>query len=189
MDKTLPVLVYGTLRPGDANYDYFIKEYRHTVRTVLLSGFALYGGDAFPYIVPDETGIVVCDLIDFHTEDYDEALRGLDFLEGYRGVGDSGNHYDRTEVTVNIPGQGDVQAYVYVASVRTARRVVGFLPRVEHGDWLRWDAENNRAPVTYKTVTKAADDDDYYDAALDPNVSLSDWLKAEYADEIDQATR
>lgn len=187
MDKTLPVLVYGTLRPGDANYDYFIKEYRHTTRTVLLSGFALYGGDAFPYIVPDENGIVVCDLIEFHAEDYEEAVRGLDFLEGFRGEGDSGNHYDRTEVTVNVPGRGDVQAYVYVASVHTAKRVIGFLPRVDHGDWLRFDAEHNRAQVTYKTT--AAQDDDYYDAALDPEVSLAEWLRAEYADEIDQATR
>lgn len=140
VERMLPVLVYGTLRPGQGNYDFFLKEYAPVHRTVLLRDHTMYGGAGYPYIIPEEGGVVVADLIVMPEEHYAAAMAGLDALEGYQGP-TARNHYDRNIVTVEVPGYGEVEAYVYVASPTSQRRVIGFLPRVEHGDWVRFRQE------------------------------------------------
>lgn len=161
----LPVLVYGTLRPEDgSNYFSFIAEFKHTITRANLHGYAMYahgGGHGFPYILPgNPDDVVVCDLVEFDTDDYKAAMRGMDGLEGtYGPVGDPRNHYDRRIVVVHTEGGRLRMAYVYVASDRSAEQIIRTMNKVEHGDWIKLASENPYVPVDVLPYVITADDE------------------------------
>jgi gamma-glutamylcyclotransferase (GGCT)/AIG2-like uncharacterized protein YtfP len=179
MNQTLDALVYGTLRPGDVNYDYFIRPYDHTLERVTLNGYRMYGGGGFPYILPGEaTDFVVCDLVRFtNPDEFEDALRGLDFLEGYRAPGSNKNHYDRTLVTVKAD-EGEIEASVYVGAPNMVQSILKNCTYVPHGDWLRFDVEVNG--VKHIIVPE----DTKVDYILDEeDEEMGKWLEAYYAEE------
>jgi gamma-glutamylcyclotransferase (GGCT)/AIG2-like uncharacterized protein YtfP len=131
------VLVYGTLRPGQGNYYNFLEGRTERERTVTLKGFRMYAGMGFPYIIQTDTDeTIVADLIDLKTDEYDETVRGLDMLEGYRGPGKD-NHYDRILVTVEDVDGTQVQAWIYVAHKSLHKQIAENLPVLEGGDWSK----------------------------------------------------
>jgi gamma-glutamylcyclotransferase (GGCT)/AIG2-like uncharacterized protein YtfP len=131
------VLVYGTLRPGQSNYYNFLEGRTERERTVTLKGFRMYAGMGFPYVVQTDTDeTIVADLIDLRAADYDETVRGLDMLEGYRGPGKN-NHYDRVLVTVEDVDGTEVQAWIYVAHKSLHRDIAENLPVLAGGDWSK----------------------------------------------------
>lgn len=141
MTENLPALVYGTLRPGQHNYTTFLEGMTTKETTVRVNGFRMYGGGGFPYITEaDADESIVAELVYIDPEVYGRVLRGLDFLEGYRS--DEGpNHYDRITATVEINGE-TVEAWIYVAG-DYAKGGLDKLPVVEHGDWIKFDLEEN----------------------------------------------
>lgn len=131
------VLVYGTLRPGQGNYYNFLEGRTERERTVTLKGFRMYAGMGFPYIIQTDTDeTIVADLIDLKADEYDETVRGLDMLEGYRGPGKN-NHYDRILVTVEDVDGTEVQAWIYVAHKSLHRDIAENLPVLPGGDWSK----------------------------------------------------
>ncbi|MFE2212672.1 gamma-glutamylcyclotransferase family protein [Streptomyces canus] len=134
---SLPFFVYGTLRPGEANHDLFLRGRIRSEEPGRLTGALLYDGPGYPYAVEEPGGGPVCgELVTARPEEYDELLAALDELEEY-APGDPRNLYERVarEVTRTADGTA-VRAWVYVAgpSVTAHLRARGKL--IESGDWL-----------------------------------------------------
>jgi gamma-glutamylcyclotransferase (GGCT)/AIG2-like uncharacterized protein YtfP len=139
------VLVYGTLRPGQSNYYNFLEGRTERERTVTLKGFRMYAGMGFPYVIQTDTDeTIVADLIDLKADSYDETVRGLDMLEGYRGPG-LNNHYDRVLVTVEDVDGTTVQAWIYVAHKSIHQQIAENLPALAGGDWSKLEQEREEA--------------------------------------------
>lgn len=141
-DVEYPVLVYGTLRPGCGNYRNFLEGRTVHEETVSVEGFAMHGRSGFPYLLLGERTIVGT-LVYIAPDLYKRTLKGLDSLEGFYGVGQRMNHYDRKLVTFDF---NDVtrKAWVYVANHALSRDIQNQLPVIESGDWL---LHTNRIPA------------------------------------------
>lgn len=134
----MDVLVYGTLRPGQGNYEYLIAPHYHTLETVTVEGYEMYSNGGFPYVVPsaDPHSKVTADLVAYHGQDWEEFLADLDSLEGYRGEGKN-NHYDREIVSYTTKDGVSGKAYIYIASKTLGRDIRKELRKIESGDWLQ----------------------------------------------------
>lgn len=136
MDEQLPVFVYGTLRPGEANWRR-LQPYAARTQRAQLAGYALFGAQwPYPYAAPSADAAVVGDLVQIRQDDYADALHVLDSLEGYQS-GRAHNHYDRVAVTVQTDAGEDRTAWVYVAGVGC--RHLTAEQRIATGDWLSRD--------------------------------------------------
>lgn len=141
MSKYLPVLVYGTLRPGQHNYTNFLEGTTIFETTVKVDGFRMHGGYGFPYVIEGgEEESIVAELVYIDPEIYARVVSRLDFLEGYRGEGKT-NHYDRRTATVVVDGHA-IEAWIYVAGAY-GRDGLEKLPVVEDGDWINFDMVHN----------------------------------------------
>ncbi|WP_329228653.1 gamma-glutamylcyclotransferase [Streptomyces sp. NBC_01460] len=93
-DDRLPFFVYGTLLPGEANHDRFLRGRTREERPAVLPGALLYEGPGYPYAV-DGPGTVHGTLVTAAPGAYAELLGLLDDLEQYLGPGHPRNLYDR----------------------------------------------------------------------------------------------
>ncbi len=125
-----PFFVYGTLRPGENNYQRLLADVSSLERRATLAGASMYAGPGFPYVARGGVGVVTGDLI--WVNDYDQTLRRLDQLEGFRGP-EADNHYDRALAEVVTDSGEPVAAWVYFAG-NLAR--TDATRRIESGDWL-----------------------------------------------------
>ncbi|MGX1474535.1 UNVERIFIED_CONTAM: gamma-glutamylcyclotransferase (GGCT)/AIG2-like uncharacterized protein YtfP [Streptomyces canus] len=133
----LPFFVYGTLRPGEANHDLFLRGRIRSEEPGRLAGALLYDGPGYPYAVEEPGGgPVFGELVTAAPEDYDELLAALDELEEY-APGDPRNLYERVarEVTRTADGTA-VRAWVYVAAPSVTARLRSRGKLIESGDWL-----------------------------------------------------
>lgn len=135
MTLRLPVFVYGTLRPGQGNYQWALAGQTVSEVPASVAGLALYDGPGFPYAVlsdaPEDR--VLGDVITIRDDAYDEVLARLDGLEGYRPGG--GGLYDRVHVTA-VTGTGAVEAWTYTVPPRRLTTVLSQHARIASGDWL-----------------------------------------------------
>lgn len=142
--QMLPFFVYGTLRPLEGNHGWAVASYeRFEHDGVTLKGFDMFLGRGFPYIVDgDEDSKVIGTLIEFSPEDFEQALEGLDALEGYHEdpTYKYNNHYDRRIVKIEIDGEM-VEAYTYVASNANAGRIRRTLTKSKSGNWYNHRSE------------------------------------------------
>jgi gamma-glutamylcyclotransferase (GGCT)/AIG2-like uncharacterized protein YtfP len=131
----LPAFVYGTLRTGHSNHA-IVEDLLAGARDALLPGHQLYARH-LPYVSPaDEAdAIVTGELLLIRPDGYQEALRRLDRLEGYR-PGDPGSLYTRERCRALALGDDGEwhahDAWVYLAGAR-----FDCSPRwaVPSGDW------------------------------------------------------
>ncbi|MFG2457839.1 gamma-glutamylcyclotransferase family protein [Streptomyces sp. NPDC048523] len=133
---SLPFFVYGTLRPGEANHDLFLRGRISSDEPGRLTGALLYDGPGYPYAVEGAGGEVMGELVTPRTDAYAELLAILDELEEYT-PGDPRNLYERVarEVTRTADGRA-VRAWVYVAAPPVAARLRTRGRLIESGDWL-----------------------------------------------------
>ncbi|WP_326668637.1 gamma-glutamylcyclotransferase family protein [Streptomyces canus] len=134
---SLPFFVYGTLRPGEANHDLFLRGRIRSEEPGRLTGVLLYDGPGYPYAVEvPGGGPVYGELVTAGPEQYDELLAALDELEEY-APGDPRNLYERVarEVTRTADGTA-VHAWVYVAAPSVTARLRARGKLIESGDWL-----------------------------------------------------
>ncbi|EST24193.1 gamma-glutamylcyclotransferase family protein [Streptomyces roseochromogenus] len=132
----LPFFVYGTLRPGEANHDLFLRGRTAAEEGARLPGAALYDGPGFPYAVEEPGRAVVSgELVTALPEAHDQLLAELDQLEEYV-PGDPRNLYERVARDVVRTADGTpVRAWVYLAAPRMADRLRARGTRIESGDW------------------------------------------------------
>ncbi|OLZ66688.1 hypothetical protein AV521_27000 [Streptomyces sp. IMTB 2501] len=133
----LPFFVYGTLRPGEANHDLFLRGRTAAEEPARLLGAVLYEGPGYPFAVEEPGGMVSGELVTVLPESYEGLLAELDRLEEYT-PGDPRNLYERVarDVVRDIGGTV-VRTWVYLAAPRTAARLRAHGTRVEGGDWAR----------------------------------------------------
>lgn len=130
----LPVFVYGTLRPGQRNYDGFLRGLTAAEQPARLRGAMLYEGPGHPYAVATPDGEIRGELITLGPADYDTVLDALDTLEGC-APGGSGDLYERVERGVSLDGGGTARAWVYLAGGRLSARLRAVGTPVPGGDW------------------------------------------------------
>lgn len=136
-NKNLPAFVYGTLINGFGNYGYFLKGNTIDEQEATAEGFQLYdvANGGFPGIIKGE-GTVKGQLMYFSDYEFENVLKQLDRLEGYRP--DSGNHsmYIREEVTVKNQLGEPVQAWMYLWNNRVRKQT-----RITSGCWREYSLE------------------------------------------------
>lgn len=119
MSTITAVFVYGTLKQGQGNYHIACQAGQHTVTPAILDGHQLHDLGPFPAVVRGE-GTVHGQLLDYG-EGINQALKGLDMLEGFRGEGHPANLYNRVQATVISLGGKPVSCWVYVYARPLAR--------------------------------------------------------------------
>ena len=101
------LFVYGTLVPGQANHK-VLEPLQGSWEAATLRGILLQEGwgaaMGCPGIIPTEEGEDVKGFV-FSSEHLQDYWPKLDEFEG--------EGYDRTLVKIQVPGKGDVEAYVY----------------------------------------------------------------------------
>ncbi|MFF2923466.1 gamma-glutamylcyclotransferase family protein [Streptomyces celluloflavus] len=133
----LPFFVYGTLRPGEANYGWALRGRTVTEEPARIGGASLYDGPGYPYAVAGPADAVVYgDLVLPRDTDYDEVCAALDRLEGC-APGDPGSVYERVATEAGCPDGRTVRAWVYLAAGPLAARLRATGTPVAGGDWRR----------------------------------------------------
>lgn len=120
MSKHL-VAVYGTLREGQGNWRWALRDRSEKLGDAELSGFKMYSTGGFPAVVrtTDE------DVEDIHVEVYevdDEVFSDLDRLEGYPTM------YTREQVETEYG-----LAWLYIWNFE-----LGGLQLIPEGDWVKF---------------------------------------------------
>ncbi|MDO4665387.1 MAG: gamma-glutamylcyclotransferase family protein [Actinomycetaceae bacterium] len=151
--KYLPIFVYGTLRPGEANYSATLRGRVLARGGAQMPGTQLLLTPAYPFLRftnnPQDT--VTGELLLLHGEIFAEAIAELDELEGYIEEGAEDNLYIRiiSHATVADPdqweGRRQVECYVYVASAETLEKEADDLVISSSGDWTYKDSELDEA--------------------------------------------
>ncbi|MGW3205192.1 gamma-glutamylcyclotransferase family protein [Streptomyces sp. NPDC001135] len=133
----LPFFVYGTLRPGEANHDLFLRGRTASAEPARLPGAELYDGPGYPYAVECPRGGIRGELVTARPETYTELLAALDRLEEY-APGDPRNLYERVALDVVRTADGTTaRAWVYLAAPRIAARLRSTGTPIDGGDWRR----------------------------------------------------
>jgi gamma-glutamylcyclotransferase (GGCT)/AIG2-like uncharacterized protein YtfP len=132
----LPFFVYGTLRPGEANHDLFLRGRTASEEPARLPGAALYDGPGYPYAVERPGGEIRGELVTARPESYADLLAALDRLEEYV-PGDPRNLYERVaREAVRTTDGTPTRAWVYLAAPRVAAALRAGGNLIEDGDWL-----------------------------------------------------
>ncbi|MCC5476087.1 gamma-glutamylcyclotransferase family protein [Streptomyces barringtoniae] len=132
----LPFFVYGTLRPGEANHDLFLRGRTTSEEPARLRDAALYDGPGYPYAVDRPGGEIRGELVTARRESYAGLLAALDRLEEYT-PGDPRNLYVRAARNVLRTADGTTAlAWVYLAAPPVAARLRATGTPIEGGDWL-----------------------------------------------------
>ncbi|OIK04541.1 gamma-glutamylcyclotransferase family protein [Streptomyces monashensis] len=132
----LPFFVYGTLRPGEANHDLFLRGRTTAEEPARLPGAVLYDGPGYPYAVEHQGAEIHGELVTARPESYDGLLAALDRLEEY-APGDPGNLYERVARHVVRADGSAAPAWVYLAAPPVTARLRAHGTRIEGGDWCR----------------------------------------------------
>jgi len=109
----LPVFVYGTLRPGEKNYERFLDGRTIKVIRATAEGHLFYVADGgYPYMEPGR-GRVTGDLVYLHPECYEDTLRQLDELEEYEPAAEFRSVYLRRRTIVKLVDGSSAAAWIY----------------------------------------------------------------------------
>jgi gamma-glutamylcyclotransferase (GGCT)/AIG2-like uncharacterized protein YtfP len=135
-----PFFVYGTLRPGEANYGRYLAGRTTAEEPASLPGAALYSPGPYPFLVVaadlarlDEQ--VYGEVIDVEPRSYAAVLHTLDDLEGY-APNVRNNLYERILMSVHLASGVRRQAWIYLAGERAIGLIrAGRMRRVPAGNW------------------------------------------------------
>jgi gamma-glutamylcyclotransferase (GGCT)/AIG2-like uncharacterized protein YtfP len=130
----LPFFVYGTLRPGEANHDRFLRGRTASLQPARLTGVVLYDGPGYPYAVEEPGAVTHGDLVTALPDAYPQLLAALDRLEEYT-PGDPRNLYERVARDVVRADGTTARAWVYLAAPPVAARLRAHGTRIPDGDW------------------------------------------------------
>jgi len=114
------IAVYGTLRRGFGNYNYFLSDQEFLGLEVLYLPYKMVSLGGFPGLVPTEAvNPIVVEIFDID----DEAFRGIDYLESYP------NFYNRRKVDTSF---GEAWIYFLEESEYNS------LECIESGNWSEY---------------------------------------------------
>lgn len=130
--RQLPVFVYGTLRPGQPNWQRLLVGQAERVVAGRLGGVMLLDCGHYPAAVERPGGGGAAgEVVSIRPTAYAGMMAGLDYLEGY-APGDPQRLFDRVVRPVQT-ADGPVDSWVYLAGSMLAGSA---LPVVAGGDWV-----------------------------------------------------
>lgn len=136
----LPFFVYGTLLPGQPNYDVWRSEIVDT-RPAEIAGCRLFDLGYYPLLVDSPGGAARGLVVTLAPTNYDAIVAVLDRLEGIDASAHGLSIYRRERRIVCLAGGEAVVAWVYIGDSRFAS---GLLPL--EGDWKSyWRRQLRRA--------------------------------------------
>jgi len=111
------VAVYGTLRRGEGNWAWALKNTSAFIGDYRIPGFVLFSNGCYPYAV-EGSGEITVEIFEIDAE----TLNRLDHLEGYP------HHYNRKKITV-----GEKEAWIYFTE---REEIKCSCTKIPSGDWL-----------------------------------------------------
>jgi gamma-glutamylcyclotransferase (GGCT)/AIG2-like uncharacterized protein YtfP len=146
--KHLPFFVYGTLRPGEENYERLAAG--KTLREVpaVLSRHTMYAG-LYPCVVEDEGeggSRVVGDLLFIHPALYEQVLAAFDALERFDPTQEDPWYRRVMRMVDSVAEDGSPQritAWVYLGGGATLATYTE-ADRVPSGDWFAYLRSSGR---------------------------------------------
>lgn len=130
--RHLPIFAYGTLLPGQPNFDLW-GEAIMSSQVAVLEGGRLYDMGYYPMLVEEGSGEVKGMIFALRHDFYRRTLERLDELEGYYPDQPDASVYRRVQRRVQLR-EGDIaSAWVYVGR---PQQLSGATP-VPGGDWVR----------------------------------------------------
>lgn len=126
----LPLFVYGTLRPGAANFASYLGPCAISSRPATVRGRLFLHDEGYPFLTAGD-GTVRGEIIEVTAECWEETIARLDELEEYAPDDEAGSLYLRRRVVAQTADGTRVSAWTYLWNrpEETGRR----LP---DGDWL-----------------------------------------------------
>ncbi|MGH9009408.1 MAG: gamma-glutamylcyclotransferase family protein [Acidimicrobiia bacterium] len=136
-DRRCPVFVYGTLRPGQANWERLLAAAAERVVGGRLAGVVLLDCGHYPAAVERPgAGGAAGEVVWIQPHAWAATMAALDYLEGYDPA-DSDRLFDRVVRSVTT-AEGPVDCWVYLAG----RMLAGSArPVVTGGDWVAYCAD------------------------------------------------
>ena len=123
------IAVYGSLRKGHGNYDYFLKGETFVGQFETEPEYTLLDLGSFPGLLKGGATSVVMEVFDIGTK----KLEQVDGLEGYHGVNEEeSNHYNRIKIDSPF---GPVSTYLY----NGVRGDLDDYTIVPSGDWTDYN--------------------------------------------------
>ena len=113
--KKLPFFVYGTLLPGQPNYDLWSDSIEDQKAAIFRNGRLIDLG-YYPILFEGGENPVSGKVISIRAEDYQLIINRLDELEGYDQRKPEASLYRRVERQVTLEDNTRVDAWVYVGS-------------------------------------------------------------------------
>lgn len=129
-NKQMPVFVYGTLKYGFHNFSRILKGKVARINKAVVSGCEIYAVANFPGVIKGE-GQVHGELMYIQPELFEETLKELDRLEGYRPGTQSFCMYLRETTTVITDKGESIEALIYIWNHPVLPQT-----KIEDGIWL-----------------------------------------------------
>jgi len=124
------VAVYGSLRKGLSNYNYYLKTSKYVGSFESEPIYTLKSLEAFPALLKEGETSVVMEIFRINQD----TLDALDKLEGTYGIDDKNNFYNR-EMIETPYGEAFVYFYNSAEDIKDARIV-------RSGDWKEYLANH-----------------------------------------------
>ena len=132
LEPYLPFFVYGTLLPGQPNYDVWLPAISR-MRPAELHHCRLYDLGDYPMLVPWAGGVARGMLVELQWEGYAAVVAALDYLEGIDATAPGESAYRRVRRIVRPAGNHAAVAWVYLGDPA----FVFGLPAIDT-DWKTW---------------------------------------------------
>ncbi len=131
MENLNILFVYGTLLEGEYNHSRLAGS-RKIAEQVWVKGELYDTGCGYPALYAEGEQQVYGELYEVN----DAVMQQVDWLEGYHGPSDPGNHYEKIEIEVF--GQSDsLKALTYVYAFPKTRKI----QKIESGNWRIYGSE------------------------------------------------
>ena len=105
-EETGYIFVYGTLKKGQDNFNYFLSKFVIDVEPAVVENAAMYDLGRYPAVVLNRKSKVVGQLM--KVNDIEKVLKRCDYLEGYNPESKN-NLFNRVQLKIN-----GVFAWMYV---------------------------------------------------------------------------
>ena len=138
--KNINVFVYGSLRDGFFNYEKYLAGKVLEKKAAKLENMRLYHMPykGYPAIISGE-GIVNGEIMVIDPNCYEETIKAMDEMEGFKGKDNLENEYDKIILEVkNISDNEIEKCFVYFYNKNNDQRFEKESIYIQNGDWKKY---------------------------------------------------
>lgn len=135
MCRELPIFVYGSLREGFFNYNKYLNgKVLSNIKGRTKGKLYHMPYKGYPALISGED-YVYGEIMFFN--DYEETMKDLDELEGYKSLNNPSNEYEKRIIEIELPSGENKLCYLYMYNVDNDHRFYDEAVYVENGDWKK----------------------------------------------------